>query len=246
MGLKKVLFLFWLTISTHTLFAQFNDSVHHYVRYATTGILNKTNDANSFVISNAFRYGLKKKYTSLNSNSSWAYGQQKKTLTNNDFSTTLDFNIFNGDSAKLYYWGLMNYDNSYSLKINHRLQSGLGIAYNVVDTKDLFFNISEGMLYESSSLKITDSTNDVYNTFRNSLRVRYRLTIKEIIILDGVNFLQNSLKSGDDYIIKSVNTLTIKLRKWLGLTTSLTYNRINRTNRENLLFTFGLTAETYF
>jgi hypothetical protein len=247
MALNRILILiFLLSTVSKQLLAQFNDSTFNYVRYATTGVLNKTNDASSFVINNAFRYGLKKKYTSLNSNTSWVYGKQEKNLTNNDFSSTLDFNIFNGDSAKLYYWGLMNYESSYSLKVNHRLQSGVGIAYNFVDTKDLFFNISEGMLYESSGLKLTDSTNDNYNTFRNSFRVRYRLTIKDLIVLDGTNFLQNSLKNGDDYIIKSVNSLTIKLRKWLGLTTAVTYNRINQTGRENLLFTFGLTAETYF
>lgn len=238
--------LFLLTILPASGFAQFNDSVFHYVRYAATGIVNKTNDANSFVLSNNLRYGLKKKTTSLNSNTSWIYGQQKSTLTNNDFASTLDFNIFRSDSAKLYYWGLLNFDKSYSLKINHRLQTGLGLAYNFVDNNKFFFNLSDGILYETSNLKLTDSTNDTYNTFRNSFRVRYRLTIKEIIVLDGMNFLQNSLKDGDDYIIKSVNTLTIKLRKWLGLSTSLTYNRINRTGRENLLFTFGLTAETYF
>ena len=38
---------------------------------------------------------------------------------------------------KLYYWGLVNYDKSHSLKINHRSQIGAGVAYNIIDSPHL-------------------------------------------------------------------------------------------------------------
>jgi hypothetical protein len=36
------------------------------------------------------------------------------------------------------------------------------------------------------------------------------------------------------------------LQKWLRLTSSLTYNKFNLSQRENLLWTFGMTIENYF
>ena len=86
----------------------------------------------------------------------------------------------------------------------------------------------------------------MYQTFRNSLRLQYKFVIKEIVVLEGRHFLQNSLSLGSDYIIKSNTALSVKLRSWLAVTAALTYNKLNRTNRENLLMNYGLTVEKYF
>lgn len=246
MIIKNVLIIAVLLLfGSLTVHAQFNDSVHHYISYAATGIINNTNASRSYVITNALRFNISKKSMRLNSTNSWIYGQQQKNLTNNDFISTLDFSIYKANSH-FYYWGLANYDKSYSLKINNRLQTGLGVAYSIIDTTTAFLNFSNGILYENSSLKVNDSTNSYYSLFRNSFRLRYRFVIKQIIIIDGTNFLQNALNKTNDYIIRANNTLSIKLRRWLSLTAGATYNRNQRTNSENLLITFGLSAEKYF
>jgi hypothetical protein len=181
----------------------------------------------------------------LNSTNSWIYGEQQRRLTNNDFTSTLDFNLYK-TFPHFYYWGLLNYEKSYSLKINNRLQAGLGVAYNVLDKPNAWINLSDGILYETSNLRVNDSTNKAFQIFRNSFRLRYRFVLREAIVFDGLHFLQNSLSDRNDYNIKSISNLTFKVRKWLGLTTSATYNRAQQTRRENLLITFGLTAEKYF
>ena len=242
--MKKILILLLLCASKIG-FSQYNDSIHHRLAYAGTGVLNKTATGTSYVITNALNFNIKKKDLSVNSSNSYIFGQQEKTLTNNDFSSTLDFNL-SKTFPHFYYWGLAAFDKSFSLKINNRGQAGLGGAYSFIDTKDAFINLSEGILYESSNLKLTDSTNDVYQTFRNSFRLRYHFVINKILVLDGTDFLQNSLSYGNDYIIKLVNTATLKLNKWLGLTTALNYNKVQRSKSETLLITFGLTAEKYF
>jgi len=242
---KKCIVFIFIMLSSVITYSQFNDSIHHYVNFASIGIINRTNTGSSYVLTNGLRFNISKKNIRLNSTNSWIYGEQQKNITNNDFNSTLDFNIFKTGS-KFYYWGLANYDKSYSLKINNRLQTGVGIAYNVIDTTTAFLNLSDGILYENSNLKVSDSTNSYNSLFRNSFRLRYRFVIKEIIIFDGTNFLQSALSDKNDYIIKSINSVSVKLRKWLNITAATTYNRNQKTNSENLLITFGLTAEKYF
>ncbi|MFT3946396.1 MAG: DUF481 domain-containing protein [Agriterribacter sp.] len=225
--------------------AQFNDSVHYYSRYATTGIVNRTNQSKSFVLNNAFAFSVNKKTISLNSAASWIYGVQDKRLTNNDFATGLNVDLYK-NTRKLYYWGLVNLTSSYSLNINQQFQGGAGAGYNFVNKPKIEVVMSDGLLYERSSLKIDAVTDENYQTIRNSLRLRHRWVINNIITWDGMHFWQPSLLKFDDYIIRSTSNISIKLRKWLSFTSSLTYNKVSRTNRENLLLSFGITAETYF
>jgi hypothetical protein len=189
---------------------------------------------------------MKKKTVALNFNNNWIYGKTDRVISNNDFTTSLDFDVFKGDSAHFYYWGLANYVTSVSLKINNQLQAGLGAAYYFVNKKNTILNISDGILYDRGDLFLDDGTRDVYDTYRNSFRVLFKFVIKDIIVLDGNDFIQNSFTRRSDYIIKSTTNLSVKLKKWLALTTSYNYNRMNRTARENSLLSYGLTVEKYF
>ena len=186
-----------------------------------------------------------KKSITLNNFNNWTYGWQQRKLTNNDLSSTLDFNLYK-TLRHFYYWGLMAYDKSYSLKIINRWQGGLGVAYSFVDRETAFVNLSNGILYETGSLNVGDTAKTGYSTLRNSLRFRYRFVINGMITLDGMHLWQPSLNDGNDYILKSNTSLSVQLRQWLKLTAAFNYNKVNRTQRENLLMTFGLTAERYF
>jgi hypothetical protein len=227
-------------------FAQFNDSINYYVNHTSTGIINKTNDGSSYVFNNALKFNIYKKNYSLSTTNSWIYGENQNNKTNNDFTSVFDFNLFK-TQRHIYYWGLIIYDKSYSLKINNRLQSGLGVGYYIIDRKNFVLQISDGILYENNDLYDSETGgNPDYQILRNSFRVKFRLVAKEIFILEGSDFLQNSLASKEDYIIKSNTSLSIKLRKWLSFTTAVNYNKLNRTGRENLLINFGLTMDKYF
>lgn len=241
----KRLFLFFMLCRAFTGMAQFNDSTHYYVSYGSTGIINQTNDGKSYVLNNNFKFNVRKKSISLNATNSWIYGQQDRNLTNNDFISSLDFNLYKGP-RHFFYWGLLNYTSSFSLKINDQLQTGAGGAYDIIDRKFAYLNVSDGLLYEKSNLLLNDTTRDVYSTARNSFRLRFRFEIQQLFVIDGTSFVQNSLSHSSDYIVKSITNFSVKLRKWLSFTTSVNYNRLNRTQRETLLLNFGLTAEKYF
>src|SRR5687768_10957836 len=86
-------------------FTQYNDSVFHHIGYASTGLINRTNTGSSYLLTNTLRFNVVKKSFSFNSSSSWMYGEQNKNLTNNDFSSTLDFNLYK-TLPHFYYWGL--------------------------------------------------------------------------------------------------------------------------------------------
>src|SRR5688572_27040769 len=157
----------------HRVHAQFNDSLTRHIAYSSTGVINKTNDGDSYVLNNNVRFNVRRKDVSLNAAAGWIYGEQNDRRTNNDFTASLDFNLFK-TFEHFYYWGLTTYEKSFSLKINDRIQSGLGVAYNIVEKKPLFINVSEGVLYDKRDVFINDSTREKNNIFRNSFRVRYR------------------------------------------------------------------------
>lgn len=238
---KRYIFLLLIIFSCAHADAQYNDSTHYHLLVSAAGSLNKTNNNDAYLLNNSVNFGMKKKSVVLNSTSSWLYGKQNNTLSNNDFSTTLNFNLYK-TLPHFYYWGLLNYNTSYSLKINSQVLAGLGVAYSILDKKDAYLNISNGVLYDKSNL-LSDLN---YHTYRNSLRLQFHFQLKEFITLDGSNFLQNSFSRGDDYIFRSVTTVGIKLKKWISLTTALNYNKMNITASENLNLTYGLTLDKYF
>jgi hypothetical protein len=224
-----------------TAFGQFNDSTFYRINVTSTGSINKTNDGRSYLLNNGLSFGVKRKDIVLNAANTFVYGNQNGTLTNKDFSSSLTFNLYK-TLPKFYYWGLLNYNTAYSLKINNQFLGGLGVAYNFLDSKNSYLNLSDGILYDKSNLL----TNLDYNTFRNSFRLAFRFSFNDVVVIDGSNFLQNSLSNGNDYIIRSNTAVSFKLRKWISLTTALNYNRMNITRRENLLLTYGVTIDKFF
>lgn len=244
--MRKLVIVLLLTVFRQLAVAQFSDSTHYYFNYSSTGSINHTNDGSSYLLNNGFKFGIKKKRIALNLNNAWIYGSQDNNLTNNDYAAGLDFDLYRKNNPHFYYWGLANYTTSYSLKIKNQLQSGLGAAYSLFDRSDAYLNISDGILFESSNLYLNDTTHDVYQTFRNSLRVQFKFIISKRIEISGSHFWQPSLSRGNDYILRSNINLGIKLQKWLSITTAFNYNKFSRTHRENLLFTYGLTFEKYF
>jgi hypothetical protein len=241
----QLLKTFLLALLASPCFAQFNDSTHYYFRYAATGVINKTDDGNSYVLNNALTFNVNKKKVTINSNAAWVYGIQNDDLTNNDFSAVSDIDYLK-NIQKLYYWGMIAYDNSFSLKINHRLQTGVGVGYTFVNTDKLNFVLSDGFVFETADLIDSKLGHDVYNTVRNSFRIKYKWEIKNLFVFDGSDFIQPSITSINDYVLRFTNNFSVKLKEWLRLTAALNYNKINRTAHENLLLTFGVTAEKYF
>lgn len=243
--LRKLCLYCLILLSAHSVQAQFNDSTQHYLKFASTGVINKTNETSSYVLKNTLNFNAQKKRLSYNTFLGWVYGAQKQELTNNDLNIngTIDLNK---NLHKLYYWGLLNFDKSYSLNINYRLQVGAGIAYTFIDSPSVKVNVSDGILYEKGDLIDATIGKDVYQIPRNSLRLTYRWTIHDRLQIEGVHFYQPSLVAINDYIIQSTNSASVKLNKWLNITASLLYNEVSRTHRNNLLFTYGFSIEKYF
>lgn len=226
--------------------AQFSDSIRHQAAFSSTGVLNRTNDRRSYLFNNNIRLRMRRPRTDANLFAGWIYGAQQQRLTNNDFNTVADWNL-RSRLPRFYYWSLGSFETSYSLNVINRVQAGSGLAYNILDRGDsLSLNISNGILYEQSRLRLGDTAQSHYSTARNSLRLRLRYRLKQYLNVESTAFLQNSLSDDTDYIIRSNTTISLKLQKWLALTTALTYNKVTRTRSENLLLTFGLTVERWF
>jgi hypothetical protein len=238
--MKHSFTLILLILASITARAQFNDTTHYHLNIASTGSINKTDDSKAYLLNNALSFAIKQKDFSLSSTNSWIYGKQNNLLTNNDYSSSLVFNLYK-TFPHFYYWGLVNYNTSYSLKINNQILAGGGIAYSFIDKKNAYVNLSDGLLYDQSDLVVINN----YHTYRNSLRLQFHFA-SDLFTLDGSNFLQNSFSRDNDYIIRTTTTLGIKLRKWISLTTALNYNKMSITQSDNLIFTYGLTLDKYF
>ncbi|PRY54651.1 uncharacterized protein DUF481 [Arcticibacter pallidicorallinus] len=241
---KSLYLLLFFFIQSSAL-AQFSDSTQNHALFNSTGSVNHAKDGSSYLLNNQLRFEIKKKNILLNFGNTWTYGKSNSTLTNNDFSSSLDFNLY-GKSRNFYYWGLATYNTSYSLRINNQLLAGAGVAYSIIDRPNAYLNISDGILYDLSDLHLNDTTQVNYHTYRNSLRLQFRFIFKELITFDGGTFWQPSLTRKHDYNIRSTFGLGFKLNSWLSLSSSLAYNKIAVTDSENLLLTYGLKLEKWF
>ena len=246
--LVKSAFLVSVCLCTIQLagFAQFSDSVDHYINFAGTGNLNKTNTGTTYLLNNALKFQIDKKKISLNSMVNYVYGRNPTAQTNDDLLTILNLDFLKS-VQKFYYWALAGYEKSFSLKVDSRFQAGLGVGYIFLNNVLVGDTEVSGFLFETTDLSIPDKHGrSSYQAVRNSLRLKYRFLIKEMFRIEGTNFYQPSLSDGNDYILKLNTNISIRLYKWLNLTTSFNFNRQNITNTENLLLTYGLMFEKYF
>jgi hypothetical protein len=243
--MHKCFLLISALLCGHAALAQFSDTTHYHVTFNASGTGNRTRDGSSYLLNNGLRFEMKKKEISLNASNSWVYGESNQALTNNDYSSSVDFNLYKS-IPHAYYWGLANYNTSYSLKINSQLLTGLGVAYSIYDRPNAYLNVSDGVLYDLSDINTSDTTRELYHTYRNSLRIQFHFVIRDLITLDSGNFLQNSLTRKGDYILRTSFALGFKISNWLSLNSSLAYNKIARTDSENLLLTYGLKLEKFF
>jgi Protein of unknown function, DUF481 len=243
-GMMRYLLLIVFGLMFQKSFGQQPDSTYH-LGFTGTGNLNKTNTGTSYIFNNALRASYSKNIFNLNSFFSWIYGENPDKKTNNDFLAVVDFDFFK-KNHKWYYWGLTGYEKSFSLKIQNRFQAGGGLGYNLLDKQNALIVLTDGLLYEKSELREVDIYNRFrYETLRNSFRLKYKFTINEIIVIEGSHYLQNSFSDGQDYIIRSNSHIGFKLTKWLNINTGLVYNKLNLTNKSNLLFTYGISIEKY-
>ncbi len=241
----KFIFFSALLCSSFVTKAQFNDSINYYVYYGSSGSFNKTNDGNSFILNNIGKFTIDKRKVTLHTINTWIYGEQSGVKINNDFSSVIDLDYLK-KQQRFYYWGIATFDKSFSLKINHRFQVGAGLGYNLVKLDNASIVLSDGLIFEQADLTDKELGQLKYDVWRNSFRIKYHWKLHSILFLDGSAFVQPSLASSDDNIIKSSTTLSIKLKKWLSLSSSLVYNKITLTQRENLSLTYGLVVEKFF
>ena len=212
---------------------------------SASGNFNRIAEGTTYLFNNHFKYGYKTKDILFDGSAKWIYGANPEKLTSNDFNASLDCNLYK-TFPHFYYWGLANFTSSYSLRIRQQWQTGLGVVYRFIDKESMVLSVSDGILFEHSDIINEEGVNIVYQTFRNSLRLQYHVNHKDKIQVKFTGFYQPSLQYANDYNISVVSSLEIKLWKWLRANAAFNYNQISRTERENVLITYGLVAEKFF
>jgi len=126
------------------------------------------------------------------------------------------------------------------------VQTGLGIAYNLIEKKYLQLNISDGLIYDYTDLILDDTIRDINQTPRNSFRIQIKAWASDKLTFITTSYLQNSLRTASDVIIKSESTVQVRLKKWIALNMRFTYNKFSRTQKENFFITYGVILEQHF
>lgn len=243
--MKFIAILILLSLTLIQSNAQFTDSTTKFLKITSGGSINKTKDGTHYLLNNNTQFSVKKKRTTFNSSGTWIYGKSPEKLTNNDFSLNSNINLYRHFS-EFYYWGLVHYTTSYSLDIKSQGQAGIGVAYNFLNKKNIWLNVSNGFIGELSRIIEGDSAIINYQTIRNSLRVQFMYQLNERLVFKTGSYFQPSLKYLSDHIISNDTELSYILWKGLQLNTRLLYNKISRTNKENFIFTYGLGYSVYF
>lgn len=236
-----------LALANSYTFAQFSDTVNYHIKAAATGNMNRTNTGTTSIFNNAVGFDISKRHVSLNSSAAYIYGRNPLQKTNDDFLAVTNADFLQSVS-KLYYWALASYEKSFSLKVDNRFQVGGGVGYTFVREPNSLVILSNGLLFETADLSQKDQYGrTAYQTLRNSLRLKFRFAFKDnFITVDGTEFLQNSLSEGKDYILKLNTNVSVRLYKWLSLTATFNYNRMNVIGTENLFLSYGLMFDKYF
>lgn len=221
------------------------DTLVRIIGATASGTANQTADGTTYLFNNAANFSFRKKDITINGRGAWVYGESPEKVTNNDVTAGGDFNLYKTFPG-FYYWGLINFMSSYSLNIRSQSQTGLGVAYQLIDRDSIRVNISNGVLVENSHIIDRNDSSIVYQTVRNSLRVHLGYTFRGRIVFNSISFWQPSFLDGKDYIITNNTNLDVRIWKWLSLTTRVQYNHISRTEKENLLFTYGLKIDYKF
>lgn len=244
--MKLLFYTILILVLPFSAAAQFTDSLAYHLNYSGTGNINKTNEGTAYIFNNALKFNINNRLLTINTFNSWIYGQNTSRKTNNDFLSVVDIDLYK-NIHKWYFWTLAGYEKSFSLKIENRLQVGGGVGLNIIKNPKASLVLTDGLLYEKSRLTEVDIyQRNQYETIRNSFRIKYRVTLRDLLTIDGTNFLQNSLSDKQDYIIRSVTNVSLHLKKWLSLTMALNYNKLNLSGRENLLFNYGLMLDKNF
>lgn len=236
----------FLLLNNVSCYSQFSDTIDYYIATNLAGNINKTVAGTNYLFNNGAKFSIQKDRLAFNTNNNWLYGENSGKLINNDFISSTDFNLYHSPQSRFNYWGLANYTSSFSLKINSQFQGGAGVAYKLINMESMMLRISDGVLFESSNVVLNDSVNQTYNTIRNSLRLQFRYKFKKLLSFESASYWQPSLTYSNDYIININAGLNVKLLQWLSFTSKINYINISRTQRENMLITYGIVMEKYF
>lgn len=241
---------------THVSMAQENkeDIKHHKVNIAATGSLNKTTNDVINVYNTNIRYGYTIDNAEFNASAKWIYGSKTAGLSNNDVIVTVDGNRYHKRIKKFNAWVLGSFTSSYSLNIFSQFQAGAGLAYKITFlenekeateksrkyTDALSLRMSNGIIYEQSNVINAESKQELYNVFRNSLRVQLQAQAWDKVELSGTFYWQPALNNLRDRNIIADITLGFKIANNIRFDTRFGYNYISRTAKENLTLTYGI------
>lgn len=227
--------------------AQPNDSAKfHSLKANLGGTINRTAEGFAYLLQHNASYQYREARNAVNVRGQHIFGQSLGQVTNRDYNFGFDYNRFLNENRRWYVWFLGAYNSSYSLRVLSQWQAGAGIALNVIDRSDMWLNVSNGIIYEYS--EIVDASEAIinYNTPRNSLRINFGGKFQDRIEYKTLHFWQPSLRHANDFIFTSNSSISYQIWNGLRFQLSFIYNKVSKTAKENMVFTYGIAWSSNF
>ena len=154
------------------------------------------------------------------------YSENNKESSANKYDVELDYNYMLDEKIYAYYG--VNYLKDQFSDYDYRLNTGPGLGYKLLDTKEQTVDLQGGLDYALD--QYSSGIKDEYVASRAEINYRYKIN-ENLKFKQMFNYLV-SLEDNDKYFMASDTSLGVKMTDNLSLGVSYRIDYVNQTTKE--------------
>jgi putative salt-induced outer membrane protein len=155
------------------------------------------------------------------------YSESNSESSANKYDIELDYNYMLDKNIYAYYG--VNYLKDQFSDYDYRLNTGPGLGYKFLDTKEQTIDLQGGLDYALD--QYSSGIKDEYVASRAEINYRYKIN-ENLKFKQMFNYLV-SLEDNDKYFMASDTSLSVKMTDNLSLGVSYRVDYVNQTTKEN-------------
>ena len=216
---KKYLIITFLLILPFSLYSK--NEIDLSLKY-----FKKTKDNKGIVLSHKYE---KSKFIT---KTDIKYFKEGKNTSINEGSLSINYDQKLKEKYYIWYFNKNSYDKIKNIEFETLM--GGGLKYLIINSQDILFDISNGLLYNKTAYRNFKDKEQI----RNSLRIKLKLIKEKLYEASFITFYQPDVSSFKDYIINSTFYLNYFLTDKISIKFKIedTYRSYTYTNYYNDLY----------